>query len=483
MGQSDPEKQSSLDDTSSSDEEEWRPNSASDEAHDATWNEMLHGLLDYKKDHGSFTVPRDYEYGGRLVHCWLMNLRQLFWNFGRGKTPVLVPRRLKLLRTANIPGFEDEPYLDKKQMNDSKWYDMLEPLVAFHAESGHWDVPLGAKTRDGRCLGDWVCLQRRSLLRMQLATERREKLESIGFDFGLGHSRRPGRARRIRDANQSVRLRLPVAKDAPVQGSGVQGFYYDVEELVSLDHTERGAAQSNHGLSNTAEPECSIFRATKKLPKYLGSELLLSDDDLETQVLPLYETHAVVASDHRSVAARLLPIPYDAVSLSLSFVGKQEALYSFLNFFGAWCTARIRRFNYDCLVQTGKRISVELDLSMPAGARVVECMNYSGSSGPVPNGLLLHIEPVGQLGSLIGIDCVDRGACVVGLGWLPCLSIARFKEILCGAGSGTVLLELAVESDADLSVVPHSCVDQQHKQQFNNTSSGGEPEDEGPRAT
>ncbi|MHB8872264.1 MAG: helicase associated domain-containing protein [Myxococcaceae bacterium] len=64
---------------------------------------------------------------------------------------------------------------------DTRWEAMLDRLVAFHGEFGHYFVP---PDFDDRALAVWVRTQRGNAGANRLRSDRRARLESIGFTFG-----------------------------------------------------------------------------------------------------------------------------------------------------------------------------------------------------------------------------------------------------------------------------------------------------------
>lgn len=431
---------------------------------DDGWNAMLEALIQYKKQHGTFSPPRDYVACGKKLFLWLTNQRQFYRNLGRGTTPVLTAERLQKLRAAGVPGF-DEVNKNNAQTNEERWTVMFDELIAFHSKHGHFIVPKGVTCRDGRDLRFWASQQRQAYRNAKLSPERFEKLKSVGFDFtpkAPSCASGTGASESSKAADETAQLKRPASVESCM--------YYDREEQEYLERLEKVIALAEQcdrdvgavdaiaasGVPNLALSKHSICKATKKVPKYLGSELFLSDEELRSQVQSLLESRGIGTD---SLCASLLPVDHDPASLRLVVVGSEEVLRSFSDFFGLWCTARVRRFNYACLMKKGKRISVEIDSSKSTGAMISECINYC-DPGATKDGILLEVIPNRQLASLIGNECTRRGACVVRLGGFPCLSIERFKEIMSAAGGGRVMLELSVEFGADLSAVPPSCLGQ-----------------------
>ena len=155
---------------------------------DARWEGMLQGLLDYQRKYSSLSVPRDYRWNNKNLYEWCRNNRKHFLNGIRGKTPALLPRRIKRLQEI---GFELDPtgaHGQNDAIDDKRWTAMFDGLVDFHQRYGSFAVPIGYMC-DGRSLHDWLRHQRKqySIMvdesRPALSAARIDRLLSIGFDL------------------------------------------------------------------------------------------------------------------------------------------------------------------------------------------------------------------------------------------------------------------------------------------------------------
>ena len=129
---------------------------------EAQWLIMYGRLAKYKEIHNTTLVPKRYEKDPQLGR-WVKAQRV------DRKDGTLSARHIALLDEI---GFVWDPWGDK-------WNEMFEMLCAYKSRFGHVNVP--TRYSEDPELGQWVNVQRRYYKMGRLASERVEKLESVGF--------------------------------------------------------------------------------------------------------------------------------------------------------------------------------------------------------------------------------------------------------------------------------------------------------------
>ena len=132
------------------------------DALEAQWLEYFEQLLQYKKEHGDTLVSQGYEANPSLAF-WVNNQRS---NYNGNK---LSPARIKKLN-------EIEFVWDAQE---AQWLEYFEQLLQYKEEHGNTLVP--KRYEENKQLGRWVIRQRVNFHAKTLLSERREKLDEIGF--------------------------------------------------------------------------------------------------------------------------------------------------------------------------------------------------------------------------------------------------------------------------------------------------------------
>jgi hypothetical protein len=133
------------------------------------WEERFDELEAYHAEHGHTRVSKRED---QKLAEWVLGQRQ------KHRLGKLRPERREKLESL---GFDFSPQL-------VPWEERFDELEAYHAEHGHTRV----SKREDQKLAKWVCKQQYVHQCGKLRPERREKLESLGFDFS---PRRGGRRR------------------------------------------------------------------------------------------------------------------------------------------------------------------------------------------------------------------------------------------------------------------------------------------------
>lgn len=147
------------------------------------WNERYQQLLSFKENHGHCNVPQKWKVNKQLGK-WCSHQRMHYHHWLEGKYSPLAEDRRLLLESI---GFVRRKLPDKHWTQRS-WDERYKQLLEYKARFGNTNVP--KKWPENRQLGIWVMNQRTQYQRWlmgkptTLTTERRELLESIGFDAG-----------------------------------------------------------------------------------------------------------------------------------------------------------------------------------------------------------------------------------------------------------------------------------------------------------
>ena len=149
------------------------------ETHEDRWEKRFSELQDFKKERGHCKVPGTYI--NRPLARWVLHQRSLFKRIEKGEKTILTIEKRE--RFEKI-GFE----LDSRTKSDSlRWDEQFSELQNYKKEWGHCNVP--TSSAKNKSLSRWVVYQR-DLFRLaekgeksSLTTEKRKRLESIGFQF------------------------------------------------------------------------------------------------------------------------------------------------------------------------------------------------------------------------------------------------------------------------------------------------------------
>eukprot|EP00550_Attheya_septentrionalis_P007099 CAMPEP_0198282630 /NCGR_PEP_ID=MMETSP1449-20131203/2417_1 /TAXON_ID=420275 /ORGANISM="Attheya septentrionalis, Strain CCMP2084" /LENGTH=443 /DNA_ID=CAMNT_0043978963 /DNA_START=224 /DNA_END=1555 /DNA_ORIENTATION=+ len=151
-----------------------------------SWDEQFRELLDFKKMNGHTNVPQRFGPLGK----WVMRQRVYYRSLKKGKySKSLTSDRCEKLESI---GFAFILMSGPRTALRTPWEQRFQELVDFKKINGHTIV----STNSGP-LGTWVASQRREYRLLKegkksgLTSDRREKLESIGFTFKCPTNRGP----------------------------------------------------------------------------------------------------------------------------------------------------------------------------------------------------------------------------------------------------------------------------------------------------
>jgi hypothetical protein len=169
----------------------------------SAWEAMFQGLVSFQRQHNSLAITRRDYVEGKSLYEWTRNQRKHYLNGLRGKTPVLSEVRMQRLQCI---GFDLNPtgvLGQNDAVDDKRWAAMLKGLTEFKDRHGSFCVPRGHLV-NGRSLHDWMRHQRTQFansqrgLRPALSVDRRDRLESIGFDLDPTGRRQDNRSKEER---------------------------------------------------------------------------------------------------------------------------------------------------------------------------------------------------------------------------------------------------------------------------------------------
>ena len=126
-----------------------------------TWDERYERLKAYKAEHGNCAVPQSNGPFGEWVN---------YQRSRRKKGKLSEERARKLDKLGFEWSLQDPP---------RTWDERFEELAKYKAEQGHCNVP-----RSQGSLGGWVTNQRTLFRKEKLSTERKQRLDNIGFEWG-----------------------------------------------------------------------------------------------------------------------------------------------------------------------------------------------------------------------------------------------------------------------------------------------------------
>lgn len=460
-----------------------------DARRDAAWNAMLQGLRTFKEKNGHLIVSRDDKHNGQSLGTWVVHQRKAF-----RESKLMLERQDQLVALGlNLDpcGLKEEPKTQPTYKNGNAVVDIRHNQVvqktsqsvhqravgataavvppAMHvsrttgvskqakmASKGPKATLLSALLGNKLDLSTWSAPPESNVRKVNASaisrgtssgqttseTEASSTVVETAEVSGTSAVAQPnsGVSAGLLASSNDTRPDPSTNDDMPM---AQQVFSEDPGISVAQQHDpsredERRATEDPVTPNNRQVGAYGIVKATKLLPKYVGSGLFLSDHSLESELLPLFEQRDLIR-------VHIEPLDNDPASVRLVVQGPKATVESFFVVLTAWTQGRIRRYNLALLKKTGIRFGVEIDSYEPTGAAICECIDYSGADGHESIGLLLLVKPNGQLASLIGEASCGRGACVISLDDADCRSVAEFKEILSTAKGRPLWLELAIE--------------------------------------
>lgn len=139
------------------------------------WNERYNLLAKYKLEMGHSSVHYKEEYEGVGLGWWVVAQRKAYQSRLEGKPSKMTARRVYALNKISF----DWNLCQKKR----KWEDRFAELVSFRETYGHSNVPRTCAENLYPGMGTWVAEQRKEFKKGRLNENRRQQLESLGFEF------------------------------------------------------------------------------------------------------------------------------------------------------------------------------------------------------------------------------------------------------------------------------------------------------------
>ncbi len=141
---------------------------------DATWDEMLVALQDYKSKHGhcnvSFSWPENPALGS-----WVRTQR---WEKKQGRVS---PQRIARLEALGFAWTQSSTVLSSPDQRAAASERMIAALQDFKSKHGHCNVPRTWTVNPE--LANWLQRQRRANMKGKLSMERIEQLQALGFTW------------------------------------------------------------------------------------------------------------------------------------------------------------------------------------------------------------------------------------------------------------------------------------------------------------
>jgi len=158
-----------------------------DEKYEKKWEAKFQMFQAFKKETGHCYVPRVYRPNTSLS-SWVQQQRRAYKLFQEGKDSPLCTTRLRKLEDVGFI-FDGSKFKSKSVRlaelsiipDDKRWERMFKMLQNFRKETGHCAVPFGYEPN--KRLSYWVKFQRRLNRQGKLLTNKKRKLDEIGFIF------------------------------------------------------------------------------------------------------------------------------------------------------------------------------------------------------------------------------------------------------------------------------------------------------------
>lgn len=153
----------------------------SETLHEQKWQKMFHDLVEYRKQHGDFHVPKK----SKKLWSWVAHQRSQYLFMKEGKKSSMTKERADQLDAVEFVW---------SGPHSNTWKRMFEKLVRYKEQHGHCCAPY--KKGADKQLRQWVHKQRHKYKKMKmgekgsLTTERFEMLDSIGFTWEYSTQKR-----------------------------------------------------------------------------------------------------------------------------------------------------------------------------------------------------------------------------------------------------------------------------------------------------
>ena len=142
---------------------------------DEKFEKGFQATLDYKEATGDPNAPQGYKtQEGYRLGSWQSNQRE---DYKKGKLSHERIQRLEGIGFKWIMGA-----LKPNRLKWDHWYELTLEYMNKHRDP---NAPQGYKTQEGYRLGSWQINQRKDYKNGKITLERVERLESIGFSWGL----------------------------------------------------------------------------------------------------------------------------------------------------------------------------------------------------------------------------------------------------------------------------------------------------------
>lgn len=143
---------------------------------DEIWKDMYDRLKEFRAQFGHCIVPRSFP--DSALQYWVLTQRQQY------RLHSIRPERKKLLDDIDFV-WKVDVYDAKSSLHQQHFDAMFDRLVAFQNTHGHTQVPF--RYPEDPELSQWAFWQRKLYHASQLEARRKQRLDDVGFWWGLDH--------------------------------------------------------------------------------------------------------------------------------------------------------------------------------------------------------------------------------------------------------------------------------------------------------
>ena len=137
------------------------------------WEKKYLLAKQYFEMHGDLNVPPNYRSDGVWLFKWLNEQKQIYRG-NRAEKQLSAEQIAKLERIGIHWG----------QNNDEAWDKQFAAAEQYYHEHGDLNIPKSFCSSDGKCLGQWLVVQRRKHREGKLSADKISRLEQIGMRWG-----------------------------------------------------------------------------------------------------------------------------------------------------------------------------------------------------------------------------------------------------------------------------------------------------------
>ena len=137
------------------------------------WESRFNLVRQYYEEHGNINISQKEVIQGIWLGKWIVSQKKAMQE---GK---LTHEQIEMLKT--LP-------MEEVGRKDNRWWSMYEEAKKYYLKFGNLNIPMDYLTSNGKKLSDWIIRQRRNYKLGKMPSERKEKLDEIGFIWNLGNT-------------------------------------------------------------------------------------------------------------------------------------------------------------------------------------------------------------------------------------------------------------------------------------------------------